>query len=244
MWWGGRSGRAPRGPLLPGRWRVPAAMLALACAGITALLGWIYAGQTRAGPLDSAAGSWLTAALGGHGAALGVVARLGSAPWVVAMTGALALGCAVARRWNGAVMAGLGVGAAGGLTEWVLKPVVGRTLQGDLCYPSGHTTGAFAVATACVVLLAAPPGRRVPPAARAVLALAALAGAAAVAVSVVALGEHYLTDAAGGAALSVAVVLAVTLGIDLLPGRLRGRKADGRARDGRRGPRLAAGQGR
>jgi hypothetical protein len=43
--------------------------------------------------------------------------------------------------------------ASGALTEFVLKPLVGRTLDDTVAFPSGYATGTRALAVAVVVLL-------------------------------------------------------------------------------------------
>jgi membrane-associated phospholipid phosphatase len=108
------------------------------------------------------------------------------------------------------------VPAAAVLAELVLKPLVGRTLMGALSFPSGTETRVFAVAAVFAVLLAGPVRPRVPAGVRLVLAAAVLLGAAAVAVALVVLGQHYFTDTVGGAAVGIAVALATALVIDRL----------------------------
>jgi len=129
------------------------------------------------------------------------------------MTLALVLACAVARRWPGAALAAAAVPFAAGFTEYALKPSVGEAIGQS--FPSGHATSMFALATICAVLLAAP-ARRLSGGARLLLALMAIGLAAAVAVAMVAIGAHTVTDAAGGAAVGTAVVLACALALDLL----------------------------
>lgn len=85
------------------------------------------------------------------------------------------------------------------LSELAVKPAVGRTLGGSLSYPSGSTVGAVVVATAA--FLAAP--RRLRP----VVAVVALSYAGLMAVSVVATGSHYPTDALAGLAFGAGIML-------------------------------------
>jgi len=117
-------------------------------------------------------------------------------------------------RPRGAVFAAVSVTAAVLLTERVLKPLIDRTAQGHLEFPSGHATATFALAAVCAVLLAAPPRLRLPGAFRLCLALAAILIAGAVATAVIALGYHYFTDTVGGAAVGTAVVLATAFIVD------------------------------
>jgi membrane-associated phospholipid phosphatase len=106
-----------------------------------------------------------------------------------------------------------------GLTEYVLKPFVGRVIGQS--FPSGHATGMFALATICAILLIDPPRRHVPGAVRVLLVLAALMLATAVSAAMVAIGSHHFTDAAAGAAVGTGVVLACALSIDLVITRTR-----------------------
>lgn len=86
-------------------------------------------------------------------------------------------------------------------SELVVKPLVGRSIDGVLSYPSGSTVGAAALATAAV--LAAPARWRV--ATAVVAALYALW----MALAVVSLQWHYPTDALGGLAYGAGVVLVI-----------------------------------
>lgn len=118
------------------------------------------------------------------------------------------------RRPRGAVLAALAPPVASAITEWVLKPIVERTRGGSLSYPSGHTTGIFAVAVVIAMLVLGRARPRPSAAVRAVVAVLALAVAATVAAASVAIGDHYATDAIGGACVAVATVLPIGLVID------------------------------
>ena len=201
-------------PLLPASARPLAAGLLAACVAVTVLLGAWFRHHTRAGWLDTAVDVRVQASLGGHLATLNLLAGLGDPVPVTAMTAALVLACLVTRRWLGAVLAVVSVPAAGALTEFILKPLVDRTMHGWLSFPSGHATSMFALAMTCIVLLVDPPRRRLSAAVRILLALCAVALAIAVAATMVALGLHYFTDAIGGTAVGIATVLAITLLLD------------------------------
>lgn len=86
-------------------------------------------------------------------------------------------------------------------SELVVKPLVGRSIAGVLSYPSGSTVGAAALATAAV--LAAPARWRV------ATAVVASLYALWMALAVVSLQWHFPTDALGGLAYGVGVVLVV-----------------------------------
>jgi undecaprenyl-diphosphatase len=181
---------------------------------VTLALGIRFAGQTRAGSLDSAVDAPARAGLGSHPALLGLLVRLGNTGPVTAAIIVLVLACVAARRWRGSVLAAVAVPGAAALTEFVLKPFIHRTLHGALSFPSGHATSMFALAVVSAVLLAGPPGRRGSAAVRLLLAGGALLTAAAVSAAMVGMGFHYFTDTVGGAALGTATALLAALIID------------------------------
>ena len=207
----GRDRSAPR-PLLPGRRRAMAGALLVACVAVVAALGVQFAGHTQPGRLDAPIDAAFLSALGGHPSVLLFLARFGDLPLVTAMTAALVLGCAAARRWRGALLAAIAVPLASGLTEGILKHLVGRTLRGWLSYPSGHATSSFVLATVGVILLAGP--SRLPVAARRLLMAGALLFAVAVPSAMVALRFHYFTDLVGGAAVGAGTALLTALLLD------------------------------
>ena len=172
------------------------------CVAVVAALGVQFAGHTQPGRLDAPVDAAFRSALAGHQGILLFLARFGDLPLVTVMTAALVLGCAVARRWRGALLAAIAVPVASGLTEGILKHLVGRTLRGWLSYPSGHATSSFVLATVSIILLAAP--SRLPAPVRRLLMAAALLFAVAVPSAMVALGLHYFTDIVGGAAVEPA----------------------------------------
>ena len=209
-----RVARPALGPrLLPGWLRLAAAALLAACVAVTAVLGMSIVGRGLPGWLDSAFDPRIQAALGRFPSLLDWLPDIGTAGPVALMTLALILACLATRRWTGAVLAATAVPAATGLTEYVLKPYVGQAIGQS--FPSGHATSMFALAASCAVLLVRPPRRQVPGAVRFLLVLIALLLAAAVAAAMVAIGAHRFTDAAGGAAVGIAVVLACALTLDL-----------------------------
>jgi undecaprenyl-diphosphatase len=141
------------------------------------------------------------------------------------------------RRYDEALLLSLALGGAEAIA-YVLKHVVGRArppasdvlgpVEATLSFPSGHTVGTAAFTLALAYLWwRRRPGRR--------RALAGLAGAAAATVVMAAsrlyLGDHWLTDVLGGAALAVGVMGLVVL-VDLWlrrhgPGWARGPVAIG-----------------
>ncbi len=188
--------------------------LLAACVAVTVVTGIRFPGYGLPGWLDAAFGPRIQAHLGRFPGLLNWLPGVGTLEPVAITTLALILACAVTRRWRGAVLAVVAVPIAIGLTEYVLKPSVGQAI--GQAFPSGHATSMFALAASCAVLLADPPGRRVPRGVRLLLALMAVLLATAVASAMVANGAHSFTDAAAGAAVGTGVVLACALTLDVL----------------------------
>jgi membrane-associated phospholipid phosphatase len=117
----------------------------------------------------------------------------------------------------------LAVPAASGLTEGILKPLIGRTIDGQLSLPSGHTTAVFAMATLGAVLLANAPGQASSRRTRRLLTLAGYGLATAVAVAMVAQGFHYFTDTIAGVGVGIGTVLIGAFLIDAAAGPVRAR---------------------
>jgi membrane-associated phospholipid phosphatase len=220
------ASRPPR-PLLAASTRLAAAVVIVACVTVVAALGIRYAGHTRAGPFDTSVDHWIRGRLGRTSPILTALTWLGDPGPVTLITALIALGCARARWWRGVALAVLAVPAASGLTEGILKPLIGRGI--DLhSLPSGHATAAFSMATVGAVLLAGPPGQARAGLSRRtarLLTLAAYVLAAAVAVAMVAQGFHYFTDTIAGVGVGVGTVLLAAFLIDAVAGRLarRGR---------------------
>lgn len=84
-------------------------------------------------------------------------------------------------------------------TELVLKPPMGERLDGALTYLSGHQTDTFTLVAIVVMLLISPPGGHPAPWLRLALATAAVLAGCAVAMSLVAIQRHYLSDTIAGA---------------------------------------------
>ena len=81
-------------------------------------------------------------------------------------------------------------------------------------YPSGHTTTAFALAAAVIILMLCPSRHVLPVALRLTVMLAAMLAACAVALAVIGLNFHYFTDTLAGVAVGVGMVVGVSLAID------------------------------
>ena len=194
--------------------RVLTAFAALVGATVVTVLGIHVANRRLITSLD--ARIWLHAITHWHSyrTAARYVSSIGGMTGITLMSVAIAAVMLVRRQRRGAVLA---LGApliATSLTEFVLKPVVNNAPWGINTYPSGHSTGGFAVAFVVTILVLGPhtPVRNV--AARWVIALVSIMVAAAVAIGLVVAGYHFLTDTIGGAAVALCVVPALALIID------------------------------
>jgi membrane-associated phospholipid phosphatase len=146
---------------------------------------------------------------------LGRLVELGSPTGVAVLCTLLALGCLTLRRVRAAILAAAGPTLAGALTEYTLKPLIGRHKGGGLAFPSGHTTGAVAVAvTIALFLLPAGAFAGLPRPLRLLLAAFAAVLASALPLGLIALHYHYATDVLAGAALAVDLILALALLLD------------------------------
>jgi undecaprenyl-diphosphatase len=221
-------------PLLAPAARRSALTVVVICVAVTAFLGGLFAHQTQPGWLDTAIDARLQAGISAYPALLHWVSKPGTLGPVAAVTTAMAVACLMTRRWRGALLAVIAVPTAEAITELVLKPLVDRTLRGQLSFPSGHTTGVFVLAAVFTVLMTGPLRPRLPAAVRLALVLAAYLVASATAVAMIGLRAHYFTDLVGGVAVAVGTVLATALTLDKLIARVR---RPGAARPERPGPR-------
>lgn len=206
--------------LLPAPARLPAVGVVAACVLVTVVLGLLVAGQHYAGPVDMRIDAAIRARLAVHTRSVAAAISLGDPLPSTILTAAIAAACLAARRYRGLLLVGA-VPVAIGLTEYVLKPLFGRTLAGLYSYPSGHVTVVTAIAVTAVVLLTGPSRPPLPATLRWLLAAGAIAAVAAVAAGVVAAGMHYATDTIGGGAVGTATVLAAALALDWAGARRR-----------------------
>lgn len=163
--------------------------------------------------VDSAVYAGLLQTIGRHQHALVLAADLGERVAISTLSLFLVVSCLAVRRLNGALLAVTAIPVAAALTEYALKPLLAAPARGGV-FPSGHTTAIFAMAGVVAVLLATP-SRRISRVWRLTIALGTLVASAAVGVAVIGLGMHTFTDALGGAAVGVGVVLLVALLLDL-----------------------------
>jgi membrane-associated phospholipid phosphatase len=213
-------GPARRAPLLPPSTRRPAVAAVAVCVAVVASLGAAFAHQSQPDRLDRAVDGWIQSVLAGHSVLLHRVIYLGEPVPVTVLTVALVLACLAARNWRGAALVTIAVPAAEVITEFLLKPLVGRTIGGGgFSFPSGHTTGVFVLANCFALLLAARGWPGIPVRLRLALALTTYAVASIVAVCLVAVSFHYFTDTIGGVAVATGTVLSTALTVDKLDGR-------------------------
>lgn len=194
--------------------------LLVGCVVVTVVIGLLVVHQSQAGAFDRSADSWLRAAFGGRYRLPHLAADLAE-PVQYTLAAAVIVGaCLAAGRLRGAVLTAVSLPGAIVVTEFLLKPLVGRTLGGHLVYPSGHASRAFALATVIAVLLLGPQAPRWPLPARLALAVTALLVAACVAVAVTAIRYHYFSDTLGGAAVGAGSVVATALALDWIAATL------------------------
>ena len=108
---------------------------------------------------------------------------------------------------------------AAGLTAATLKPLIGRTFDGGLAFPSGHTVLATAFSLIAALLLASQL-RASGPINLLLALLAALAAATYAAMALVTLHVHYPTDAIGGLCVTLTVVPLVARLVDAAADRI------------------------
>jgi membrane-associated phospholipid phosphatase len=205
----------PGRPLLAASARPWAGALLACCAILVALLGVLFAHQTTAGGFDHAVDSPVITWLGGYQGLLPWLAAPGSLIPAGVLSAAVVVTCLLTGRLNGAVLAAAAVPASVGLVEGLLKPLVDRTYLGSLSYPSGHTTGMFALAATITVLLASSPRAAKARTLRVLIPAAACVLASVVAIAVIALRWHYFTDTVAGAAVGIGTVCGLALILDL-----------------------------
>lgn len=209
-------GEAPP-PSVPGSLRTPVGVVTGVAVLVLVVGAALFGGQSHPSRVDGRAESLLDAATSAQRELMTDLAEFGSAPSVVACALGLALLAVLLARRRLAVLAVVGPGLTGVATT-LLKPAFDRTLGGAYVYPSGHTAGGTALALVAALLLISVI-RAGPAVGASLLAGAALLAGGTVGVGMVAMGVHYPTDAVGGLATAVAVVLGSALVIDAVADR-------------------------
>lgn len=186
------------------------------CAVLAGMLGLLFAGESTPSAVDR----WVLETVPDAHELAALIDFVGEpAGFAVAVT-LLAAGCLASGRRRLAVLAVVGPALSPVVTT-LLKPVAGRTINGDhLTYPSGHT----AVATALAIVLALlvvdllRPGRLV---SALLVTVAAVTAGVAMGWSQVVLSAHYPTDTFGGFCTAVVVVTGTALLVDRWADRCR-----------------------
>lgn len=142
------------------------------------------------------------------------VIGLGDATSVVLLALVTAGLCLWTGRNRLAVLAVVGPGLTGGVTT-VAKPLIGRTLDGDFAYPSGHAGGATALGLVLAMLVASLVGRGWVVSALIIVAGGALSGGV-MGYVLSAQDAHYPTDSIGGSCVAVTAVVGSALVLDWL----------------------------
>jgi undecaprenyl-diphosphatase len=207
------------GPLIADRWRRQVAAVALAgLAAVLALAAVVYHGRSTA--FDD----WVFRTFYHHiGSAAARVLLDISVPLIsIVLLLAVVLVAARFRRWDVAALALVGPLAAVFLTEFVLKPVVGRALHPAAIndslplsirsvYPSGHEGTVASTAFVLIIVAAQLPWKRPP---RVAFQVACVVWVLAAAVGLIRNFWHYPTDVIGAICLSAACVGGTALYLD------------------------------
>jgi len=131
---------------------------------------------------------------------------------MIVMAVLLAALCWLLRRPFHALLSLSAPGAVGAATA-VLKPAIGRTFEGFLAFPSGHTARVTALAVVAGLLVISLAHAQLATAVSVATAMVILAGAA-IGVAVVAVDWHYPTDALGGFCTAIAMVGGLAFTVD------------------------------
>lgn len=190
-------------------WRRSAALLAVVSAAVVLALGVLVHGSStgtwldervRRAIADTVSWSWRQHAL-----------DITDPPLLVAVLALVAVIAIVRRRWDVLALVVVAPPISVVLTEFVLKPLVGRHSGDSLAYPSGHETGLGSVVCVLAVLLIGSSIRVVYKATGLIaLGLLLVIGA----IGLVGAFYHYATDIIGAVGVVVATTLAAALAID------------------------------
>lgn len=202
--------------LLPPQARRPAVGLVVFSAAVVAVGAVLYHGQRRAGRLDNAVDDWLFMVFGRYRVFLYKLLQVADLPVVVTVLAIVLVAALLRGRPDIAALAAIGPGAAIGLTEGVLKPLVNRRYNFFLSYPSGHTVGTVSAAAVLGVLLLGAAGLTL--ALRVALGVLLLALCGTVVLALIVDDFHYFTDTVAGTFLSVGVVVLAALVVDMVTG--------------------------
>lgn len=212
--------------LVPDSIRRPIAVVVALAAVAFVVLAVHFAGTSTAGNVDTRVDAVVDPVGMAHRWLVYRGVQLGSPPSVVALAFALSAICLLLGRRRLAVLAIVGPGLTGVCTT-LLKPALGRTIEGGFAFPSGHTGGATSlglVAALLVISLVRPRTGG----ALAILAAGAVVVGGGVGVAMSAANLHYPTDTIGGFLTAVVIVCGAALGLDrLAAGRAAAKEAAG-----------------
>lgn len=210
-----QSLRLPTNPsyaLVPVPLRLPVAVVAVLSAALTLILGLCVAGTSAPSGVDAWVRSRVHSLLSGVPNLPWAVIEAGNLVPMIVMAVLLAALCWLLRRPYHALLSLSGPVAVGAATE-LLKPAIGRTFEGYLAFPSGHTGGVTALAVVAGLLVISLGRAQLATAVSVATAMVILAGAA-IGVAVVAVDWHYPTDALGGFCTAIALMVALAFAGD------------------------------
>lgn len=198
--------------LLPMPLRLPLAVVAVLSAVIALFLGWHVAGTSVPSSTDTWVRSGVHSLLSDVPNLTFTVVRAGNPAPMIVMSALLAALCWLLRRPFHALLALTAPFAAGVVTS-LLKPAVGRTFEGLLAFPSGHTAGVTAFALVAGLLLVSMAPAQLAVAVSLATAMVVLAGTA-IGLALVAQDWHYATDALGGFCTAIALIATLAFLLD------------------------------
>jgi membrane-associated phospholipid phosphatase len=198
--------------LIPRSWRRYVTPVVLLGATLVAVLAVRHVGARHAGPLDALLVGLVRMRHGVVAVVGEALADLGDPIPVAVLMTALVAAAWWWRGGRGLAVALVAPSIAMITTSAVLKPLVQRTKDGSLAFPSGHTTAVASLALTAAVLVLGTPGlvagvRWLLTAVLGVLVLA-------VGVCMVGRGYHYPTDVLGALGVVVTVVPLAALVVD------------------------------
>jgi membrane-associated phospholipid phosphatase len=208
--------------LLPTPLRRSVAVAAALSAATALNLGLYVAGTSAPSGVDTWVRPRVESLLSGVPSLTSAMVQSGDPGPVIVMTALLAALCGLLRRPFHALLA-LAAPATVGATTTLLKPMVGRTRQGYLAFPSGHAAGITALAVVAALLLISMAGAKLALAVSVATVMVLLAGAA-IGLALVAQDWHYATDAVGGFCTAIALVAALAFLLDGLRSAARRRQ--------------------
>ena len=199
-------------------WRRGALAVVASCVLVVVAGGVAFHGDAGVDRFDARAYGWVHDHV--DASVLVQAIRL-TTPWaVITLTAVTTAVAALLRRYRLALLAGLGPLAAVVLTEYVLKPLVHRTVGSPpggaetYAYPSGHETGLSSLTLLLVLVLFGLTRSRAVLIGALVVALLVDAVAA---VALVGLRYHFATDTIAAVGVSGAVVVGLALLLDARP---------------------------